>query len=84
MRNGETQFEILAFLRSIGVCTTEDGANETIDSSWTGEYTYICTANCPSKHNSMDGKRIDKRKSLDVERAKVNGNEDQSSEFEEQ
>ena len=85
VRDGETQFESLAFLRSIGIGTTEDGANETIDSSWTDECTYICAANCPLKHNSMDGRGIDKRKRVDVKWTKRSKVESRSiSEFEEE
>lgn len=59
MGDGETEFEVFAVGGGIGVSSSEDGVDETIELCGTGDCTENCATGACSQHGSMDGRGID-------------------------
>jgi len=57
--DGEAEFEVFAMGGGIGVGASEDGVDETIELSGTGDCTENGATGACSQHGSMDGKAMD-------------------------
>ena len=56
MGDGETEFEVFAVGGGIGVGSSEDGVDETIDLCGAVDCTENCATGTCSQHGSMDGR----------------------------
>ena len=63
MGDGEAEFEVFAMVGGIGVGTSEDGGDETIELGGTREGTEHCATGTCSQHGSMDVDGIGSQKS---------------------